>query len=166
MITLTLSNGMPTTIGDEDLALVLPYRWHADVREGLTYAVAVVRVASRKRKIYMHRLITGGPRDVRIDHIDGNGLNNVRTNLRPSTNTENARNTRLARNNTSGFKGVYWYRRDGCWRAQIMVDRRCLHLGYFATAEQAAEAYDAAAVRYFGAFARTNASLRAEAMTT
>ena len=93
---------------------------------------------------------------MKIDHIDGDGLNNRRANLRHCTNQENCRNQGLARNNRSGFKGVSWYPNSGKWVATIWDGKRKVFLGYYADPVEAARAYDAKARELFGEFARPN----------
>ena len=90
-----------------------------------------------------------------IDHRDGNPLNNRWRNLRLSTRSENSANRPRDVSNTSGFKGVSFDRRRGNWIARIRKDARDYFLGRFATAEEAHEAYVAAARLLFGEFART-----------
>jgi len=90
-----------------------------------------------------------------IDHRDGNPLNNRWNNLRLSTRSENCANRRRDITNTSGFKGVSFDRRRGNWIARIMKESRNYFLGRFATAEEAHEAYGAAARLLYGEFART-----------
>jgi hypothetical protein len=93
-----------------------------------------------------------------IDHIDGDGLNNVRSNLRLATQTQNKRNARKPKHNTSGYKGV-WYdynSRRTPWRACISFDNKTLHVGKFTEPEAAARAYDEAARKYHGEFAHLN----------
>jgi len=80
-----------------------------------------------------------------IDHKDGNGLNNRIENLRVVTNQENQKNRRMQRSNTSGVTGVCWDKARGKWRAQIHIDGKKKHLGYFADIDEAAEAYRKAA---------------------
>lgn len=100
----------------------------------------------------MHAFLTGVDR---TDHVNGDGLDNRRSNLRRATHGQNMANKVRYRNNTSGFKGVS-RRQNGRWFAQIQCQGNHRHLGYFATAEEAARAYDAAAVEAFGEFARLN----------
>ena len=100
----------------------------------------------------MHAFITGADR---TDHINGDGLDNRRSNLRRATHGQNMANKGRYRNNTSGFKGVS-RRRSGRWFAQIQAQGTHRYLGQFDTAEDAARAYDAAAVEAFGEFARLN----------
>jgi len=98
-----------------------------------------------------------GEQELSIDHVDGNGLNNQKANLRVASHAENCANRRINRNNTSGFKGVS--KNKERWQAYIRVAYRQIHLGYFDTPEEAAEAYDRAAIAYFGEFAKTNKML-------
>lgn len=107
----------------------------------------------RFRGVRLHQFITGWDY---VDHINGDGLDNRRGNLRRATHAENMRNCRLSRNSTSGYIGVSWSRAAGKWRAYISPDGRQIHLGLFATAEAAAVARDLASVRHFGEFARLN----------
>ena len=85
-----------------------------------------------------------------IDHIDQDGLNNKIDNLRLSTVSLNLANRGKQRNNTSGYKGVHLHTRNGKWRAQIKVKGKVIKLGYFVDIQDAAMAYRAAAIFYFG----------------
>lgn len=92
-----------------------------------------------------------------VDHIDGNGLNNSRSNLRLATNAENCRNRRkLNRNNKSGFHGVYWHKSNKKWIAEIRINGQSKHLGTFETAIAAAIAYNVAAAEHYRQFASLN----------
>jgi len=104
----------------------------------------------------MHRVILDAPMNMLVDHINGNGLDNRRENLRICTNTENLRNRGKDRDNTSGYKGVVIKKGEKKFRAQIRVNQKTIHLGSFSTPEEAARAYDDAAREYFGEFAWTN----------
>lgn len=94
-----------------------------------------------------------------LDHINGVRHDNRLCNLRPATNSENCKNGKLPKNNTSGFKGVSWMPRQKAWAAHIRVDGKAIHLGLYRDVVEAAETYDAAAAKYFGGFARTNRQL-------
>lgn len=112
-----------------------------------------------KRKAFMHRLIAQTPEAAKTDHINGDTLNNRRCNLRVVTHAENMRNRKRQLNNTSGYRGVRLHTVEGkyrSWVARINVDGKEIWLGTHATAEEAAAAYDKAAVTYYGTFARVN----------
>jgi hypothetical protein len=90
-----------------------------------------------------------------VDHINGLRDDNRWVNLRAATKTQNMRNvTTQRKNNTSGYKGVSWYEPNKKWAAKIRVNKRLLHLGYFATPESANDVYCAAAQKYHGEFSR------------
>lgn len=104
----------------------------------------------------LHRRIAEAQPGQEVDHINGNPLDNRRCNLRVCSHMENVKNRGPSRNNTSGFKGVYYDARRGTFRADIRADRKKYSLGSFATAVEAAEAYNAAALKYHRDFARLN----------
>lgn len=93
------------------------------------------------------------PEGMCVDHIDCDPFNNKLSNLRLATKTENNRNVRISKDNTSGYKGVC-KEKNGGWRSRIVVDKREIHLGTYPTKELAAQAYAKAAVVYHGEFAR------------
>ena len=105
--------GRAALVDDDDYGLVVAYVWYLyeDARRNAgPYAFASVRRPDgRHSMIYMHKLITGWPR---TDHINHNGLDNQRHNLRPATGSQNQANRKLTEGGTSQFKGVYWDRRD------------------------------------------------------
>lgn len=120
-----------------------------------------VRGTVNGKPVYLHREVMRlAGLDVenrKVDHINGNPLDNRRCNLRLCTDAENLRNQRIRRvPKTSRFKGVSQSKNHNRWRASIFKDYKRVHLGYFDTPEQAARAYDAAAVELHGNFARTN----------
>lgn len=104
----------------------------------------------------LHRLIMGAGPGEEVDHINGNPLDNRRSNLRMATSAQNKWNTRRFSNNTSGYRGVSFRKDRGKFRAYINLDNKQRSLGMFHTAEEAARAYDAAAKELFGEFARLN----------
>lgn len=144
---------------DADLA---EYKWCAQTRMDcdLVYAVRFIkrsksgRVAYRLHRIILSRVLGRNlePSEL-VDHVDSNGLNNQRSNLRLATFIENNRNQRLRKDSTSGLKGAIPYR--GKWRSSIKFNGKLVHLGDFSTPEEAHAAYCEAAKRYFGEFART-----------
>ena len=105
--------------------------------------------------IYMHRLILGTPAGSHTDHINGNGLDNRKSNLRICTHHENMRN-RSKQKGSSKYKGVYWERKREKWIAQIKINNKNIHLGSFKKEYDASVAYDLAAIKYHGIFAKVN----------
>lgn len=113
--------------------------------------------------IRMHRVILermGITNIQHVDHINGNGLDNRRCNLRPATPSQNKCNGPAYKNNIAGFRGVSWYARDNTWRAAIAQNGMKKHLGYFDDPWKAAQAYNEAAIKYYGEFARLNEDRR------
>ena len=110
------------------------------------------------QKYHAHRLawlyVHGEWPTNQIDHIDRDPSNNRLNNLREATQSQNNRNGGLRKNNTSGLKGAYFFKRDQLWMAAIRVNGRQLHIGYFDTKEKAHAAYIAAARIHAGQFAR------------
>jgi len=119
------------------------------------------RPAGSKNSVTLHRFIMADPAGQVIDHENRNKLDNRRSNLRVCSQSENSKNTRLAKNNTSGAKGVS-RTANGRWRARIWKSWREIHLGTFDTVEEAGAAYDAAALRLHMEFASTNSELSAD----
>lgn len=157
MIQIPTSRGMVILIDDEDYNLVSQYTWTVcKGKKNTTYYAT-----TGSQKISMHRLLMGFP--LKVDHKGGDGLNNQKYNLRACTPTQNNRNTRKRRTTTtSQYKGVDWKADHRRWRAQIKLDGKNLHLGYFDTEHAAAQAYDQAALIYFGEFAHLNDSPAAQ----
>jgi len=104
----------------------------------------------------LHRLINNTFYNYDTDHIDNNKLNNRKENLRVCTKLENSRNVGLSSNNSSGFKGVWWENGNKKWRALINANGMAIHLGCFANKNDAARAYNCAAIKYHGEFAKLN----------
>lgn len=144
-------------IDEEDKELVLKYKWRLFKRKfGGFYAVAWTPMINKERKfIRLHNLLMNRKF---IDHINGNGLDNRRCNLRICTSTTNNQNKR-SRGGESKYKGVYRNKQvktKVTWMACIQVNKKHIHLGSFNTEIEAAIAYDNAAIKYFGEFAKLN----------
>ena len=141
-------------IDADDLPKLDGYVWARQNAPGLCYAVGGPKGA----RIKMHHLILGAPQEgLVIDHIDGDGLNNQRHNLRFCTHAQNMKNRKGTTGSTSKFKGVFL--RRGRWAAQIKSDGVRYALGTFHSQVKAARAYDRAAKQIHGDFARTNVDL-------
>jgi len=154
MAIIKLSNGFEAIVDDEDYEHLSQFKWHY-CQHG--YARKNGKMVNRVKgpSTAMHRLVTGAPKDKQVDHINGNRLDNRKHNLRLCTNAENTRNQKKYKG-SSKYKGVCWYARDGLWHARIKVDYKTIHLGYFQNEEDAATAYNFAAIKHFGDFARLN----------
>ncbi len=157
-IAIPLTRGKTAIVDPVDADLVAQ-KWFACGREPYTYAMRNAKNGKQER---MHRIIL--EREIgrellpgeMADHIDGNVLNNRRDNLRVVSNAQNIRNRKRNSNNTSGYKGVSLNKQTGHWTARIGVEGKYINLGVFATPEQAALIYDAAARHYHGEFANLN----------
>lgn len=145
-------------VDDEDYEFVSNYAMHvwSTPRHHTLYAIITF---SRVKQLRLHRVLTKAKDNEVVDHINGNGLDNRRSNLRVTTQLNNNANARKKAKATSMYKGVSLYL-DGAtskpWKAQIQRDGRKFHIGYFATEIEAAIAYDNAAKEYFGEFAVLN----------
>ena len=153
-----LSQGYMALVDDEDYLLVSEHLWHVDKFEKKIYAIRKVRRDGRRQKCYMHRFIVQPPMGLVVDHINGNGLDNRRSNLRICTIKENLRNmSKPSRSNASSrYKGVCFLAPDRVWRASICYERKTIYIGRFQTEEEAAVAYNHKAKELFGAFANLN----------
>lgn len=158
MKTIPLSRGLVATVSDRDYRRVNQYKWCAtkNSRNHTWYAHRADRSSGRVRKIRLHRFILGAPRGLEVDHKDRDGLNNTRANLRLATGSQNKMNMNGWSKN--GFKGVTLMPKRGRlpWRARIQCNKKVIHIGYYTSIKEAALAYNRAAKKYFGKFARLN----------
>lgn len=149
-----LSQGKFATVDDEDFEWLSRCKWSFDPKG---YAVRAQRTEGKTVMLYMHRAILNASGPCVVDHVDGDGLNNQRANLRIATVAQNVHNTRpRKRSKTSGYKGVSRFRKTGKWQASIKKGDLRLHLGLFGTDVDAARAYNAAARHLFGPHAYVN----------
>jgi hypothetical protein len=154
-----LTRGKVAFIDDEDYDWLTNWSWHTKIDKKNFYAIRkIIGEDGKQKKVYMHRQIMGltNPTD-KVDHIDGNGLNNQKYNLRKATTVENCWNSRkrVGINHSSKFKGVSNYK-PGKWRATIICNGKRFHLGCYNSETECAEAYNNAALLMFGQFAKLN----------
>lgn len=142
-------------IDDEDYDIISNYTWHINYHRKNVYATHVYRVNKKAVSIKMHRLILGFPKE-HIDHKDGNGLNNRKTNLRICTSAQNHHNRKIGSRNKSGFKGVCIHKRDKTYQASICVRGKYYYSCGHKTALDAAKKYNEMAIKHHGEFARLN----------
>lgn len=159
MKTIHLTQGKVALVDDEDYERVSQYKWCAYKPKGSKtyYACRGVLRSGVQTTEQMHRFILKLSRKSKTDHRDGDGLNNQKFNLRRATNAQNGRNRGKQVNNRSGYKGVFpSHPNEKRWMARLRRSGRPIHLGTFATREEAARAYDAGVRKYHGDFARLN----------
>jgi hypothetical protein len=149
---ITLTRGAVAFFDEEDEPLVRPFLWSLRSEGRQRYALRTLPLGSSPRTLFLHRAVLGlTDRDVCVDHIDCDGLNNRKSNLRTFVRQGfNMANSRLRTDNPSGFKGVH--RHFDQWRVSVAGE----YLGIFPTKEEAARVYDAAAIAKWGNFARLN----------
>jgi len=147
-----LTRGKFAIVDAADYELVSRYKWHAN-KGGRTY---YAKSQEKGRTISMHRLITNAPKGIVVDHINHNGADNRRANLRFCTWAENYHNSLPRRGGSSRYKGVHWCNTNKKFRARITCNSTPLHLGYFDSEIDAAKAYDKKVRELFGEFANLN----------
>ena len=157
MAELVISKGFVAQVDDEDLPELLRHKWtYVPSSNKIGYAARWVSIGVHptgrpiRKPLYMHRQILNAPPEFEVDHVDNNGLNNKRNNLRLANDSQNNVN----KDHRSKYRGVYPYR--GVWKAQAKVNKRSIWLGSFSSPEAAAIAYDRFVLATWGEFARIN----------
>lgn len=135
-----LTQGLFAIVNDDDYQELSKHKWYAHKQHGPVYAERKQTIDGRQVTVKMHRAIMGNLGEV-IDHIDGNGINNVRSNLRFASHSQNACNRKTMSNNTTGQRGVVFVKGANKWRATISKKGVRKNLGYFASFQDAKEAY-------------------------
>lgn len=149
--------GRTVLFDEEDSHYLAPVAWTVRTSGATGYVQRCIYQDGKYVGVeLLHRLVTGCPSGMVVDHINGDGLDNRKANLRVCTPAENLRNRKMHSNNRSGFKGVCFDLSSTVrpWRAKINVNGRRISLGRYSSAEEAHEAYQVAAKQYHGEFAR------------
>lgn len=148
-----LSQGLFAKVDDLDFDIVSKFKWCAQKRKHGHHAARYFG----KKYVYMHQMILATEKGVGVDHKDGDGLNNMRDNLRPATKRDNGRGFRHLKGKTSKFRGVCWHKAAQKWAVALtLVRSKTLYLGLYLDEVEAARVYDAAAREHYGAFATPN----------
>lgn len=151
--TIPLTQNALAIVSDEDLTLLNEHKWNlARNYRGIQYA----KRNNKGKTTYMHRVVMNAPDGMQVDHINGNGLDNRRSNLRICTNSQNAQNSFKKKNKSSRYKGVCWRKDDRNWIARITHNRKQICIGRYHDEVSAAQAYDKKAIELFGEFANLN----------
>lgn len=138
-------------VDDEDYNYLNQFNWQVDKNSCVS-----THTNSLLDSRLIHRVIMKPPVGVEIDHIDGNRLNNQKSNLRFATSSQNKINRGARKDNCSGYKGVSWHKQRNRWTARIMVNGKYKHLGLFTDILEAAKAYNHNAFKHYGEYAWLN----------
>jgi hypothetical protein len=147
-----LTQGRFACVDPEDYAALARYKWCASRQSNTFYAVR----SEGGKQLRMHRVIMNAPDGLVVDHINHDGENNLKRNLRLCTKQQNARNQRPHKNGSSQFAGICWHKSERKWYARITDHGRQRSLGLFADERAAARARDDAAAALWGPFAHLN----------
>lgn len=145
---ITLSRGLSAIVDADDYEHLSQWNWWVENSRGKLYAIRY----EDKKRICMHRLVNKTPKGLETDHINGDGLDNRKKNLRAATHKQNSRNRKPHNGGTSKFKGVHWSQGSKKWRAMIKIGEKLTSLGYFKCEIDACRAYEIAAQQAFGEF--------------
>lgn len=147
-----ITKGKEVLVDDEDFEYLNQFKWYFNGR----YALHTTGGRKNPKKIRMHVLINKTPSGYDTDHINGNGLDNRKENLRTATHAENMMNTDKWKTNTSGYKGVHWNKSKKKWIVKFNMNKKEKYIGSFDDINIAIAAYDNAILQYRGEFGRVN----------
>jgi len=154
---ITLTQGKVALVDDEDFERVSQYKWHFSFcLRGVGYARRDTSIKGKKIRMYLHRFILNAPIGADVDHINRETLDNRKSNLRICSRSENLRNALSRTGATSKYKGVGWDKSRKKWSTKINLHGKTINLGRFKSEIVAAKAYNRAALKYHGEFARVN----------
>ncbi len=147
-----LNGGKIALVDDCDYLRLSKFHWTATEGRNTFYAIRTIWTGERSKAIRMHREILGANDEIKVDHRNRNGLDNRRKNLRTATTVQNCANSPKRKQNTSGFKGVYFCTKTNRWRARLETQGVRYHIGRFDTARAASIAYRRFHRELFGEF--------------
>jgi hypothetical protein len=147
-----LTQGKFALVDDEDFDYLSQWKWHITARK---YAARSLTLNGKKSSIYMHRVLSKNDKRLHTDHINGDTFDNRKENLRICSAAENIRNAK-SKKGSSHYKGVSWSKERNKWHVNITYNRKAHYIGRFEKEIDAAIAYNNAAKKFFGAFARLN----------
>lgn len=150
-----LTKGAVAIVDNEDYEKLKNYSWYLS-DTGYASTTTWDKVSKKSIHKKMHRMIIGAESGMDVDHINGNRLDNRKSNLRVCTRAENLKNSSIRSDNSSGYKGVSFFKPIKKWRAYIGVNGKHIPLGYFDDPIEAAKAYNKAALELHGEFAKLN----------
>ena len=154
-----LTKGFIALVDDEDFERVNQIKWQTQINKSNIYAMNRIKREDKTIKRYLHRFILkleNTPRGTDVDHINHNGLDNRKENLRTCTQSQNNMNSIPQKNKKSIYKGVYFNRLNNKFITRIYINRKCVYHAFFSSENEAAKAYDIAAKKYYGEFAYLN----------
>ena len=154
-----LTKGKFAIVDPDDYYWLSRYKWFATKNGSTFYAKRHThkREHAKTTSVFMHRKIMDAPDNLLVDHINYNGLDNRKANLRLATRRQNSLHViRTMNPGSSKYKGVSWHIHKNRWGAKITTDGKTIHLGYFKDEIEAAKAYDNAAKKYHREFAALN----------
>lgn len=157
---ISLTRNMFSIVSDEWFTHLNKWKWFAmRNKTSKTFYAARHQWVHGKRtskRIYMHRVIMNARPGEQVDHKDGNGLNNLESNMRIASHSQNSFNTGLSKSNSSGYKGVSWSKGMKKWRSRIRIQGKETIIGYFDNLIEAAKARNEATIKHHGEFAWLN----------
>jgi hypothetical protein len=150
-----LSQNKYAIVDDNNFEELNKFKWFTrkDAKSGIYYASRTEKVDGIYKNVHMHRVVIGQPNGngFDVDHIDGDGLNNTKSNLRKATRQENTRNRKLLKSNTTGYRGVSYRGDRKAFVARVNINKP-IYLGYFKTAEEASKVYETYIKSNYGEF--------------